>query len=226
MSKLNLIKKVLLADDKEVKAIEEVLELSEVKPLEKEETVQLMEEASLNDGATMVVADPSFEAGASIMVKAEDGTEIPMPVTAEGEAYELEDGRQFTVSEEGVIAEVMEAGNNEEEPVQEEEEVAMDNTPSNEVSEQPVPKVITESVVKEMKFSSQEEAESKVAELEAKLAELSSEEEEVKEEVELSVKPITHNPEEAPVQKDMKFQWGTGREMSAADRVMQKLANK
>jgi hypothetical protein len=208
MSKVNIIGKILLADDKQLEAVEKALE------------VKLMEEALLNDGATKVMADPAFEAGAAIFVVTEDEQQIPVPVNAEGEAYELEDGRQFTVAEEGIIAEVMEAGE-QEEPSQEEpeEEVAMDDKPE----ETPVPKVITESVVKEMKFS--EEAQSKIDELEAKVAELSKQEEEVKEEVELSVEPITHNPE-AKTNTGIKFQWGSKRSESAADRVMRKLSNK
>lgn len=221
MSKLNLIKQVLLADDAKLKEIESVLEVVNDTPETKEETVQLMEESPLNDGTTMVVADPAFEAGASIMIKSEDGTEIPMPPTGEGEAYELQDGRQFTVAEEGVIAEVKEGGEEEEEAPEGEEEMAMNNKPN----EQPIPKVITESVVKETKFSA--EAQAKINELETKLSALENKEEETTtEEVELTVEPITHNPEEAPSSTEMKFQWGKGRQQSAKDRVFNRLSNK
>lgn len=209
MNKINVIGKILLADEKQLSKIEKIF---------------LMEEAKLNDGATVVVADPAFEAGASVMVKTEDGQEIPIPVSGEGEAYELEDGRRFTVAEEGVIAEVMEAGQ-EEEPVSEEGEeegVAMDDNPT----EQPLPKVVIESVVKEMKFSA--EAQAKIDELETKLAEATKtelKEEEVVElkDEEVELQTIVHNPEEN-ASTGIKFQWASSRKQTTGDKVMAKIA--
>ncbi len=104
----------------------------------KAEEIKLME-AKLADGQTMIEAEPDFEAGAAVMVVTEDEQRIPVPVSGEGEAYELEDGRTFTVVEEGVIAEVMEAGATEEAEEAEEEVAASDNE-----SETPLPKAIIE----------------------------------------------------------------------------------
>ena len=65
--------------------------------------IKLEAEAKLADG-TIVVSDTAFEAGANVMILAEDGSTLPLPV---GE-YELEDGTAFSVEEEGVIAEIYE----------------------------------------------------------------------------------------------------------------------
>jgi len=185
----------------------------------KAEEIKLME-AKLADGQTMIEAEPDFEAGAAVMVVTEDEQRIPVPVSGEGEAYELEDGRTFTVVEEGVIAEVMEAGAQEEAPEQEEEVAA-----SNDESETPLPKAIIESVVKETKFS-QEDMDAKeleITELKAQLAEATKEEvvEEV-EEVELSAKPIVQNPEP---QAEVKLHtYGNKRKRNTKDSVMSKIA--
>jgi hypothetical protein len=188
----------------------------------KAEEIKLAE-AKLADGQTMVEAEPDFEAGAAVMVVTEDEQKIPVPVSAEGEAYELEDGRTFTVVEEGVIAEIMEAGAQEEAPEAEEEVAA-----SNDESETPLPKAIIESVVKETKFSKDqaliESLTAEITELKAQIEESKKEEvEEVKEEVELSeVKPITHNPEP---QAEVKLHtYGNKRKRGTKDSVMNKIA--
>jgi len=179
----------------------------------KAEEVKLME-AKLKDGETVVSAEPDFEVDATIMVMTADGQEIAMPPSAEGEAYELEDGRQFRVAEEGVISEMMEAGAAEEE---EEEEVAASDAPA----AAPVPKAVIESIVKETKFSKEEmdAKDVKIKELEDKILELEKVED--KEEVELSVQPIVHNPE---AKEKVSFKAATNTNKSISQRVMENMA--
>jgi hypothetical protein len=185
----------------------------------KAEEVKLME-AKLKDGETVVSAEPDFEAGATVMVMTEDGQEIAMPPIAEGEFYELEDGRMFSVVEEGVIAEMKEAGA-EEEPA-EEEEVAASDAPA----AAPVPKAVIESIVKETKFSKadMDAKDTIIADLEAKILELEKVEEvvEVVEEVELSTAAIKHNPEE---KTNTSFRVQSDTKLSIAERAMQNMAN-
>lgn len=183
----------------------------------KAEEIKLME-AKLKDGVTVIEADPDFEAGATVMVMTEDGQAIPVPVSGEGEAYELEDGRMFTVVEEGIIAEIKEAGTEEEEEVT--EEVVEEEVEASE--ETPLPKAIIESIVKETKFSKQD---SLIEALTAEITELKSQLEESNkvEEVELSdIKPIAHNPEP---QNEVKLHtYGNRRTRGVKDSVMSKIA--
>jgi len=183
----------------------------------KAEEIKLME-AKLKDGVTVIEADPDFEVGATVMVMTEDGQAIPVPVSGEGEAYELEDGRMFTVVEEGIIAEIKEAGTEEEEEVT--EEVVEEEVEASE--ETPLPKAIIESIVKETKFSKQD---SLIEALTAEITELKSQLEESNkvEEVELSdIKPIAHNPEP---QKEVKLHtYGNKGTKGIKDSVMSKIA--
>ncbi len=188
-------------------------------------------EAKLKDGVTVVEANPDFEAGAAVMVKTEDEQLIPMPVSGEGEAYELEDGRAFNVVEEGVINEVMDAKEEEKEEEAKEEEVAEEPAEEVEASEEARPaKSIIESIVKETKFSKEEAL---IEALTAEITELKSQleastkveevEVEVTEEVELSeVKPITHNPE--PKAEVKLHTFGNSRRRGVKDSVMSKIA--
>jgi hypothetical protein len=69
-----------------------------------------LETMKLSDGVSTLEAD-AFEAGQPVFILTEDEQRIPVPV---GE-YELEDMRILVVIEEGVIAEVREAAEVEEE---------------------------------------------------------------------------------------------------------------
>jgi len=143
-----------------------------------------LEQMKLADGMTVIEAD-AFEPDMEVFIVAEDDQKIPLPVNQEGSPYELEDGRLLNVVVEGIIESVMDA------PAQEAEvPVEAEAEPT-----QAQPKVITESTVKEYKFSQEEmdAKDSKIAELEAKILELTK----VDEEVELSEtpKPIMFNPE-------------------------------
>tara|TARA_Y100001937_G_scaffold128811_1_gene208412 strand:+ start:5456 stop:6103 length:648 start_codon:yes stop_codon:yes gene_type:complete len=79
------------------------------------ETLNLAMQAKLVDGTIVVSEAEELEAGISIMILAEDGTTMPLPVGS----YETEDGVSFTVEEEGIVAEV---GEKEEDELEEEEE--------------------------------------------------------------------------------------------------------
>lgn len=145
-----------------------------------------LEQMKLDDGVTVLEAD-AFEAGNPVAIVTEDQM-IPLPV---GE-YALEDGRILVVTEEGMIAEVKDAATEEEAPVEEaptDVPVAATETPA-------TPKVVIESIVKEMKFSEEVEA------LTAQITELKAELEALKTpaQVDLSAdepaaEAIKHNPE-------------------------------
>ena len=148
-----------------------------------------LEQMLLDDGVTTFEAD-SFEAGQSVNIVTNDEQLIPVPV---GE-YTLEDGRVLIVTEEGVIAEIKEAATEEveESPMPAEAPVAASETPAS-------PKVVIESIVKEMKFSKEEEFTALIAELKAEIESLKQPK---VEEVDLSsqepaAEPIKHNPESA-----------------------------
>lgn len=174
--------------------------------------VQLATE-TVGEGEATLEAE-AFEAGQPVFIV--DGEErIPLP---EGE-YLLDSGMILVVTEEGMIAE-MKSAEAAEESEENEEEVAQADKPS----EKPLPKAIIESVVKETKFSKEEmdAKDAEILELKAQIEELG------KTEVELSaddeVKPLNHNPESGEVNK-AKFQFGSNRKLSAADRAALKIYN-
>ena len=142
-----------------------------------------LEQMKLDDETTVIEAEV-FEAGNPVMIVTEDEQMIPLPVGV----YGLEDGRELEVQEEGVIFEVREKAAEEEAPA-EEAPVAASEKPA----VAPVAKKVVESVSKESYFSKASEDE--VIELIAKVVELKMESLKQVEEVELSAKPITHNPE-------------------------------
>ena len=173
-----------------------------------------LESMKLEDGVTTIEAEV-FEAGESVFIITEDEQKIPLPV---GE-YKLEDGKMIVVSEEGLIADMKDAGEEKEEeaPEVEEEVEAEAEAPVSEEAK-PVKKTV-ESVVKETFFSEIEALVNENKELKSQLEELSRTEEvkeeeeaveEVKEEIkeeekaeeavelsseEAGAEPLTHNPE-------------------------------
>ena len=84
--------------------------------LNKDEATNLEFQAKLIDGTIIVSSAEELAAGVDIAILAEDGTTMKLPV---GE-YETEDGVGFSVEEEGIVAEIYET----EETEEEEEEVA------------------------------------------------------------------------------------------------------
>lgn len=154
-----------------------------------------LEQMKLTDGVSVLEAD-AFEAGNEVFIVTEDEQKIPLPV---GE-YELEDMRILVVSEEGLIAEIKEAQEEEEEV--EEPEVEAGKPMEEEMAAEVAPKKTVESIIKETFFSKLEELQAENESLKAELAKQTAQPtEEAKEEapVELSAdaepKPILHNPE-------------------------------
>ncbi len=166
-------------------------EVKEESPKEALELAQL----KLENG-TVLEAD-AFESGNEIFILTEDD-KVAVP---QGE-YLMEDGRMLVVEEEGVIAEIKAA--QEEEVEQEEKEK------------------------EEMQYVRKEEFESAVEEIKGMINELKDKKEEMAEEVkeELSktpaVEPIAHNPE---AQEKFKVRFGNNRKETTLDRVMKKLTN-
>jgi hypothetical protein len=151
-----------------------------------------LEQMKLDDGVTVLEAEV-FEAGQPVSIVAEDQM-IPLPV---GE-YSLEDGRILVVAEEGLIAEIKEMETEEEAPVEE----APTDVPVAATESPATPKVVIESIVKEMKFSEVEELKALVTELKALVTELKAEIETLKTPVQVDLsadepaaEPIKHNPE-------------------------------
>ena len=147
---------------------------------EPKETVEVQLEETKLDNGTVLEAE-SFEAGKAVYVKSED-EKVPVPA---GE-YSLEDGKVLVVEPEGQIKAI--SDKKEEEPSEEAVEEQEMGT------EEPSAKKVVESVSKETFFSEIEKLQTEIKDL--KLS-LEKKEEEIKEskEVELSAKPIKHNPE-------------------------------
>ena len=175
-----------------------------------------LETMMLSDGVSMLEAD-AFEAGQPVFILTEDEQKIPLPV---GE-YELEDMRILVVIEEGVIAEVREAAEVEEEVVEEtpavEEEVEA-------TTETATPKKTIESIVKESFFSEIEALKKENEELKAQIALSTVAAEEVAP-VELSEepKPISFNPENSTATDIFKF--AAKRNATTMDTVLSRISN-
>jgi hypothetical protein len=176
-----------------------------------------LETMKLSDGVSMLEAD-AFEAGQPVFILTEDEQRIPVPV---GE-YELEDMRILVVIEEGVIAEIREAAQVEEEveveaPAVEEEVEAATETAA--------PKKTIESIVKESFFSEIEALKKENEELKAKLSAQTPEVAEEVAPVELSEepKPISFNPENSQATDVFKF--AAKRNATTMDTVLSRISN-
>ena len=176
-----------------------------------------LETMKLSDGVSMLEADV-FEAGQPVFILTEDEQRIPVPV---GE-YELEDMRILVVIEEGVIAEVREAAQVEEEveveaPAVEEEVEAATETAT--------PKKTIESIVKESFFSEIEALKKENEELKAQLSAQTPEVAEEVAPVELSEepKPISFNPENSQATDVFKF--AAKRNATTMDTVLSRISN-
>jgi hypothetical protein len=176
-----------------------------------------LETMMLSDGVSMLEAD-AFEAGQPVFILTEDEQRIPVPV---GE-YELEDMRILVVIEEGVIAEIREAAQVEEEveveaPAVEEEVEATTETAA--------PKKVIESIVKESFFSEIEALKKENEELKAKLSAQTTEIAEEVAPVELSEepKPISFNPENTQATDVFKF--AAKRNATTMDTVLSRISN-
>ena len=160
-----------------------------------------LEERKLENG-TRFEAD-SFEAGKEIFIITDEDERIAVP---KGE-YLLDDGFTVVVEEDGIISEVKEA-------VEEEVEEVVEAPVVEEVEAAEEEEVMDMSKMEErMKYleDAMEELKSKLADKE----DLSSEE------VELSAKPIKHNPEsKGEVEMNL---YAQNKPMSTQDRVFAKL---
>ena len=199
-----------------ISKIKDVLNLSEEVKLEQQ---------TLENGA--VLEAESFEAGKEIFIVTED-EKVAVPV---GE-YEMEDGRILVVAEEGLIAEIKEAGEEPEEEVEaeEEEKEEMGYATKEELAE--VKEMIEE--IKAMLEPKEEMSEELNPDELGNLmteelckhdkVELSEVPEEVKEELsEPAAEPIQANPEAQTVKNNFKF--ATKRKQSTLDKEMNKIIN-
>ena len=80
--------------------------------------VKLEWQAKLTDGTIVVSPDVELTGGSEINILTEDGSQMPLPAGS----YETEDGVGFTVSEDGIVGELL---TEEKEAPAEEENVAM-----------------------------------------------------------------------------------------------------
>ncbi len=201
-----------------IEKIKDVLNLSEEVKLEQQ---------TLENGA--VLEAEAFEAGKEVFIVTED-EKVAVPI---GE-YELEDGKILVVAEEGLIAEIKEAGEEApEEEVEAEEDVVLEEEkeemgyatkeelaevkemieeikamlePKEEMSADELGNLMTEELAKHEKVELSESSE----DLEAELNEPAAE-------------PIKANPEAKENKTNFKF--ASKRKMSTLDRVMSKIIN-
>jgi hypothetical protein len=177
-----------------------------------------LETMKLSDGVSMLEADV-FEAGQPVFILTEDEQRIPVPV---GE-YELEDMRILVVIEEGVIAEIREAAQVEEEVVEVEAPAVEEEVEA--TTETAAPKKTIESIVKESFFSEIEALKKENEELKAKLSAQTPEVAEEVAPVELSEepKPISFNPENSQATDVFKF--AAKRNATTMDTVLSRISN-
>ena len=146
-----------------------------------------VEMATMKLAGGVVVEAESFEAGENVFLLGEDDEKVAAPV---GE-HELEDGRILVIVEEGVIAEIREAGEEVAEEVVEEEE-------STEMAQE-------EMAQEEMAYVTKEEFESAVNEIKEMIAGMMPKEEQSADEVEMSteeeVVEVEMSADEAPAGK-------------------------
>lgn len=171
---------------------------------------------TLENGTT--IEAESFDAGQSVFIVTED-EKVALPV---GD-YTLEDGKILVVAEEGVIAEIKDAMEEEVEDDKKEdekveaEEVVVEDIPA---EIQPEVEAIIQAVV-DVVAPAIEEVKAEVEKLKEKYGE---EKEDKKEEMSAqpSRKPLKHNPEAKTQKKLNKF--SHNRPMSTLDRVLNKLS--
>ena len=193
-----------------IEKIKDVLNLNEEVKLEQQ---------ALENG-TVLEAD-SFEADSEVFIVTED-ERVAVPV---GE-YELEDGRILVVTEEGIISEVKEAGEEEVEEVEaeEEEKEEMAYATKEELAE--VKEMIEEikAMLEPKEDLSSEDLGNLITE-ELSKHELSEVPQEVQEELnEPAAEPIMANPEADSTNKPS-FKFAQNRKPSTFDRVLNKIIN-
>lgn len=175
-----------------------------------------LESMKLENGTT--IEAEAFEANQEVFIVTEEDEKIALPI---GE-YTLEDGRILVVAEEGIIAEVREGGEAEEEAPAQEEEVEEVEQAEEEQEMAYATKEELSAAVEEMKAMIEEIK----AMMSPKEEEMAAEEpqEEVKE-VEMSsdepaAKPIKHSPDTKPA--DM-HKFSKGARKDTLSRIFDKL---
>ena len=185
-----------------------------------------LEDMKLDNGT--VITTEALEKGNEVFIVTDD-EKVAMPV---GE-YILEDGKLLIVEEEGIIADVRDVSD--EVPAKEEEDVTEDLEEEADVADwkgmekriQNLEDAIADLKADKVEKSEDVEEEEMASDSKMKsrtITEKFSEEVEnieVKEEVELSAKPIKHNPESGTTKKRVEF--GKGRFNTTLDRVLNKL---
>ena len=181
-----------------------------------------LEQQTLENG-TVIEAD-SFEAGSEVFIVTED-EQVALPI---GE-YELEDGRMLVVAEEGLIAEMKEAGEEEEEVEEEVEEVEAEEEEMAYATKQELQEV--KDMIEEIKAMLEPKEEMSSDDLgnllteELSKHELNEVPQEVQEELnEPSAEPIMANPEADSTNKPS-FKFAQNRKPSTFDRVLNKIIN-
>ena len=99
--------------------------------LDKEEELNLEFQAKLIDGTIVVSKADELAEGVEVMILAEDGSTMPVPVGT----YETEDGIEFKVEKEGIVAS-MEKKETEEEEEETEEKEEVEAVEEEEMSEE------------------------------------------------------------------------------------------
>ena len=185
-----------------------------------------LEDMKLENGT--VITTEALEKGNEVFIVTDD-EKVAMPV---GE-YILEDGKLLIVEEEGIIADVRDVSDDV--PAKEEEDVTEDLEEEADVADwkgmEKRIKNLEDAIadLKADKVEKSEDVEEEEMSTDSKMksrtiTEKFSEEVEnieVKEEVELSAKPIKHNPESGTTKKRVEF--GKGRFNTTLDRVLNKL---
>jgi hypothetical protein len=196
-----------------MKATDMLNKVKEVLGVELNEETQEVKlaQATLENGT--VIESENFAAGSEVFIVTDD-EKVALPV---GE-YSLEDGEILKVEEEGIIASIGAAEEAPEEEVEAAEEEEMGYATKQDLAE--VKEMIEE--IKSM-IEPKEEMSEEVSEEEVK----EEVKEELNEEVELSaeepVAKVTHNPE-AETKKNLNL-FAQKRNMTTADKVMQRIAN-
>lgn len=173
-----------------------------VENIENQETVELAQAKLEND--TVLEAE-AFEAGNEVFIVTED-EKVAVPV---GE-YTMEDGKILVVAEEGIIAEIKEA---------EEEEVEAEKEEMGYVTKEELAKAVSEikAMIEDMK---KEEMSEEVEEATENEVELSAELQE--ELAQPAAEPIAHNPEK---NNNFNVKFAQNRKQSTLDRVLSKINN-
>lgn len=102
--------------------------------LDKEEEINLEFQAKLIDGTIVVSKADELAEGVEVMILAEDGSTMPVPVGT----YETEDGVEFKVEKEGIVASMEKKETEEEEEEETEEKEEVEAVEEEEMSEETV----------------------------------------------------------------------------------------